>query len=53
MILNTKETRAKLKADLLNSNASSQGTSTLGLIYRVIGMLFLLGLVTFGVNTWL
>lgn len=33
-------------------DASVQGTSTLGLIYRVLGILLLLSVVTLGVNAW-
>lgn len=36
-----------------HSDMSSQGTSTLGLIYRVLGMLILLAMITLGVNAWL
>lgn len=35
-----------------HSDMSSQGTSTLGLIYRVLGILLLLSVVTLGVNAW-
>lgn len=43
---------AKVKIMPLHSDASSQGTSTLGLIYRVLGMLILLAMITLGVNAW-
>ncbi|MCU8013240.1 MULTISPECIES: hypothetical protein [unclassified Shewanella] len=43
---------AKVKIMSLHSDASSQGTSTLGLIYRVFGILLLLSVITFGINAW-
>ncbi len=35
-----------------HSDMSSQGTSTSGLIYRVLGMLILLAMISLGVNAW-
>ncbi|MDT3281902.1 hypothetical protein [Shewanella scandinavica] len=43
---------AKENSRLLHSDMSSQGTSTLGLIYRVLGMLILLAMIPLGVNAW-
>lgn len=43
---------AKESSRPLHSDMSSQGTSTLGLIYRVLGILLLLSVVTLGVNAW-
>lgn len=43
---------AKESSRPLHSDMSSQGTSTLGLIYRVLGMLLLLSVITLGVNAW-
>lgn len=43
---------AKVKIMSSHSDMSSQGTSTLGLIYRVLGMLILLAMITLGVNAW-
>lgn len=43
---------AKVKIMPLHSGVSSQGTSTLGLIYRVLGILLLLSVITFGINAW-
>lgn len=43
---------AKESSRPLHSDMSSQGTSTLGLIYRVLGILLLLSVITIGVNAW-
>lgn len=43
---------AKVKIMPLHSDVSSQGTCTLGFIYRVFGILLLLSVITFGINAW-